>query len=171
MEPDALFDTLKEYSASFGNTTRGSMLAKIKQIAFDQIPKSATKDVLSSILTPEHYVRMTELIGASIQETAAKFKSTLKVVSDCTNVAASMSDHQIISLINEQITLKSDEWESKWVNCCDGKSVISEIFREFRVRLSILDFKKKIWEISKTNNYENWRLIESKLKELSSGIR
>lgn len=171
LEPDALFDTLKEYSASFGNTTRGSMLAKIKQIAFDQIPKSATKDVLSSILTPEHYVRMTELIGASIQETAAKFKSTLKVVSDCTNVAASMSDHQIISLINEQITLKSDEWESKWVNCCDGKSVISEIFREFRVRLSILDFKKKILEISKTNNYENWRLIESKLKELSSGIR
>ena len=170
LEPDALFDTLREYSTSFGDITRGSMLAKIKDIAFSQIPKNATKEILSSLLTSEHFVRTNDLIGSSVEETVTKIKSTMEIVSQHAKTTALKPNQEIIELIEAQIDLKLDEWQSKWVNCCDGKSVMSEIFKEFKVRLSILDFKKKILQVSKENNYENWRLIESKLKELSLGL-
>lgn len=169
LESDAIFDTLKEHATAIEGLTRGSMLTKIKDIAFRQIPRTATREALQSIVTSEHFLRINDLICENPSQTIEKLKAALSLISTKSLETTSQENAELTSAIESKMSSMSDSWQSKWITHCDGKQVISEIFKEFKVQLSLLDFKKKILETSKINNYENWRLIESKLNELASG--
>lgn len=170
LDSDALFDTLKECAASFNDITRGSMATRIKDIAFKQIPRSAARVVLSRIVSANQNLKLNEIISDDPEETVRQLKEKLDAIGAVTQTTVSRDNSELVNNIEQEINRMKDDWEAKWNARCDGKAVIGEIFKEFKVRISILDFKKKILEISKVNGYDNWRLVESKMKELASGI-
>lgn len=45
----------------------------------------------------------------------------MEIVSQHAKTTALKPNQEIIELIEAQIDLKLDEWQSKWVNCCDGR--------------------------------------------------
>jgi predicted ATPase len=58
-------------------------------------------------------------------------------------------------------------WDVKWPELCDGKRLFKEIQKLYEPRMPLLSFKKRVLERMKaTPPSENWRAIESLLKEL-----
>lgn len=110
LESDAIFDTLREHATSIEGLTRGSMLTKVKDIAFRQIPRAATRETLHSTVTPEHFLRINELICDSPQKTIEKLKSTLSIISSRALATTSQSDQELISSIESRISSMSDSW-------------------------------------------------------------
>jgi len=171
LESDSIYEVLKESSSVCGDLTRGSMLARIKETAFSQINKIACKEVVSSYLSDSNYIKITEIVTDNPEQTVSNLFSILKTVSTSTaKLHGEVTSDEILKKIKDKITQINDEWQSKWVNSSDGKLIISELHREYKVQLSLLDFKKKIMELSRAQNYENWKLIESKIKELMTTI-
>lgn len=171
LEPDAIYEVLKDCSTNSANLTRGSMLGSLKEIAFKQIIKISCKKVVSGELTDNHYLKITEIVSDTPEQTVDSFFSVLNTVSkETAKLHAELTRVELLARINGKVTQISDEWQSKWVNNCDGKLVISDLHKEFKVQMSLLNFKKKIIEVSRIRNFENWRLIESKLKELVDSI-
>ena len=167
LESDPIFEVVKQLNSVIGDLSRGSMLIKLKEIAFRQINRLACKEIVSGYLNDNHYLRIKEIVSDKPDETVKNLYNVLKTVKKAaTDLIREVSEEQILAGIQKRISEITDEWQSKWVTRCDGKAVIAELHREFKIPKSHIDFKKKILELSRIQNYENWRLIESKIKEL-----
>lgn len=167
LESDSIFEVIKANSSLTEELTRGSLLNNIKEIAFKQINKVASKDVISSYLNNDRYIKITEILSETPEATVNNLFNILSTVNSATSkLTPSTHRNEILQKINDKISETSDDWQAKWVVHCDGKAVITELHRNYKVMLSMLDFKKKILEISRERNNENWRLIDAKLKEL-----
>jgi Protein of unknown function (DUF4435) len=59
------------------------------------------------------------------------------------------------------------EWESTWIDRCDGKRLFSDFMREGRLKVSTPTFKKRIMQQMKSSASQPWRLM---LKLLSGLI-
>jgi AAA15 family ATPase/GTPase len=57
-------------------------------------------------------------------------------------------------------------WEVKWPELCDGKRLFFDLQRKGVLKISSAMFKKRIIQLMKEFASENWRLVESLLKEL-----
>ena len=47
---------------------------------------------------------------------------------------------------------------------CDGKKLIMDLYREYEIKISPLEFKKNLVRQMQSDKTEEWRLIESKLR-------
>ncbi len=169
LNSDTIFDVIKENGANQDGLTRGSMLGIIKNIAFMQINKIGAKDVVLKYLTDEIYIKITEILTDNPEETVNNLFSILdKIAASSIRIKTDFRKDVVLSEIQKRITSIKDDWESKWIIKCDGKQVLIDIHKEYKLRISLLDFKKKIMEFSYKSNNEDWKLIESKLKELIS---
>ena len=52
---------------------------------------------------------------------------------------------------------------------CNGKRLIDDIYREYRVRHTKFDFKRRLAKRMKNEQSEDWTLVKSKLRDAMAG--
>lgn len=57
-------------------------------------------------------------------------------------------------------------WEGKWKELCDGKVLFNDFLRTGRLRTGLSTFKRRIIQDMRATTSDNWRLVESLLKDL-----
>jgi hypothetical protein len=56
-------------------------------------------------------------------------------------------------------------WQEDWVKHCDGKRLIDDIYREYKVKRSKFEFKRRLAIRMKREQSEDWTLVKSKLRD------
>jgi predicted ATP-dependent endonuclease of OLD family len=169
IDSDSIYDMLREKTKPEEELTRGSLQTKIKEIAFTQVKKKAIKEVLKKSLPDELYIKTSKFKLENSNEAYATLKNTLDSMNQTSSsILKNISETKFIEKIEDIEKQLIDDWQSDWKNHCDGKLLLADIQKIYKINLSLLDFKKKILEISKNKNSENWQLIEAKLKSFEN---
>jgi hypothetical protein len=148
--------------------TEGEVDRLLREIAFEQLDAVAAKAVYRDYgyLSPSLRTEDVEK-GASLEDMGVAFFKRSKAASDSLQGLDERNwKDRFIARTQELRNSLQIEWEAKWKEDCDGKRLFSDLQKRGYLRVALPVFKRRVIQRMREVSSENWRLVESQLKEL-----
>ena len=160
-----LFDELSDSGVS-DLGSRGVFEARVLELALVQLNEVIAKNVYN-LLEPENPgLRQSEITQKSYAEIADLLANRL------TTIQISLQEFQpeawkatFVARCAEKEAEMKERWQEEWMKLCDGKRLINDLYREYKVRKSKFDFKRRLATRMKAEQTEDWTLVKSKLRD------
>jgi hypothetical protein len=160
-----LFDELADSSA-LDLGSRGSFENRVVELAVGQLYEFVAKQAYKDLEPDNPGLRPTEIerksypdIATTLAERLTGIKSILDTFDpdDWKKGFVSKCEAKHAELV--------DQWRNDWIKLCSGKRLIDDIYREYNVRLSKFDFKRRLAKRMKDEQTEDWTLVKSKIRD------
>ncbi|MDO3695904.1 AAA family ATPase [Wenyingzhuangia sp. chi5] len=167
LDPDILYNVIKEFDCSNPPNNRGSLQQKIKELALNQVDFKAVRESLDNAIPQNISIKNTLLKNKSNEDIIDIFEKTIietrRLFEKFENVNWKKDLLNSVETKKEEyIQLWSDDWKKK----CDGKSLIKAIHKEFGIKASITKVTKDILKEMKLNPNEEFNSIRGKIEPI-----
>jgi predicted ATPase len=145
----------------------GELQNLLKELAMSQIADLVAKEVYDKYSFENAGLRPYEIQGKSFPETASLlFQRLSRIREQMVALDQATWEREFVrECENGQIRV-AEIWEAKWRDNCDGKKLFTDLQRRLGIRMRLPRFKKRVILEMKNRSTENWRTMESLLKEL-----
>lgn len=165
IEKKILFDQIKLNSTNPPDN-RGDFDRKLKELAFEQKINFVVNSVYSPLEPDNPGFRQKEGKGKSYEEIADILVDRLiNIAGQVHNIKKNVWVPSFLTKCEKIDKLTTSDWEDKWEKKCNGKDLIDALYREYKINLPKLEFKKKMISQMRLDKSDNWRVIESILRE------
>jgi predicted ATPase len=146
--------------------SRGSFEQKVVELAVSQLNEFVAKLIYKDLEPDNPGIRPSEIERKSYPEIADILAGRLA------NIKSSLDTFDrdkwkggFVSKCETKHAEQVDRWKNDWVKFCSGKRLIDDVYREYTVRLSKFDFKRRLAKRMKDDQTEDWTLVKSKIRD------
>jgi hypothetical protein len=168
---NALTDLLKEQGIA-GKPVRnvGQLQSILKRLAKEQLNGLVAKSVYEKYAFENPGLRPQEIEGKTFAEiSSVLFKRLQTVKKQLEPLVESDWNHYFLAECEQMKESQEEIWDAKWIEDCDGKRLFKDLQKELQIRMSLQHFKRLVMTQMRNERSEDWRTVESRLKELLSG--
>lgn len=160
-----LFDELTDCDVS-GLGSRGSFEARVLELALLQLNEVVAKQVYSSFEPENPGLRSSEIGQKSYKAIGDLLAARLSTIrTSLESFAHTDWTDKFVSKCEAMDAELRQRWQEDWIRQCSGKRLIDDIYREYSVRRSKFDFKRRLARRMKAEQTEDWTLVRSKLRD------
>ncbi|TWD57852.1 AAA ATPase-like protein [Agrobacterium vitis] len=164
LEEKILFDLVTRHAKS-PPASRGEFGRKLKELALGQLNLIAVRQAYLPREPDNPGLRPEEVRRASFDEAAELIVMRLQKIAEQTaNINSSEWKAEFVRQCEAKKAELNEEWQQDVFKKCDGKKLILDLYREYEIKISPLEFKKSLVRQMQNDKTEEWRLIESKLR-------
>lgn len=160
-----LFDELSD-SGVLGLSSRGAFESRVLELALLQLNEVIAKEVYAPLEPENPGLRQSEIAQKSYGDIGNLLANRL--IGIHTSLQAFRPGDwtaTFVSLCEARDAEKRKHWQEDWIKQCNGKRLIDDIYREYRVKRSKFDFKRRLAARMKAEQTEDWTLVRSKLRD------
>jgi len=160
-----LFDELTEASvANLGS--RGSFEQKVAELAVSQLNEYVAKLIYKDLEPDNPGMRPLEIERRSYPEIADILAARLAAIkSSLDGFDPAQWKSGFVLRCEAEHAEQFGRWSNDWVKVCSGKRLIDDIYREYTVRMSKFEFKRRLARRMKDEQTEDWTLVRSKIRD------
>jgi hypothetical protein len=160
-----LFDELSD-SGVTDLGSRGSFEQRVAELAMAQLHEVVAKEIYSTLEPENPGLRPMEIERKSYTEIAEVLLGRLlQIKTELQEFDADAWKLKFVSDCETKHAESEEQWKNEWVKLCSGKRLIDDIYREYTVRLSKFDFKRRLAKRMKVDQTEDWTLVRSKIRD------
>jgi predicted ATP-dependent endonuclease of OLD family len=148
-------------------SNEGEVAILLKNLALSQLDAVAARKIYQDLNYESPSLHVEDVEGKSLEDISEALFARL--LSSKASIVFSTKQEWKTDFINkcEQEKNKLAQiWDVKWKEECDGKKLFTDLRQKGLLKVSISSFKRSIVQEMKNVASENWRLVESQLKEL-----
>ncbi len=160
-----LFDELTDAGvADLGS--RGTFEQRVVELALGQLKEVVAKQIYSTLEPENPGLRPSEIDQKSYSEIADALVSRLAQIKfQLQPFDATAWKNSFVSQCEAKDSEAKERWRNDWIKLCSGKRLIDHIYREYTIRLSKFDFKRRLAKRMKSEQSEDWTLVRSKIRD------
>ncbi|WP_455270341.1 AAA family ATPase [Rhizobium herbae] len=168
LDPDVLSHILKDESLTRTPiVNEGDVQRLIREIAFQQLDAIAAKMVYRSYAFRNPSLVKDDLAEPGLERMAAKMYDRWSTArASLPEMSEAEWRQKFLSDVNAEKGKLSLKWEAKWRDLCDGKRVLSDLYRRSNMRISEHAFRAKITQRMRDAQSEDWRIVKGLLDQL-----
>ena len=160
-----LFDELTE-SGVRDLGSRGTFEKRVTDLALEQLIEVVARKIYAEMEPDNPGLRPSEIERKSYTEIAAVLAGRLaRIRSSLENFDQDKWGTNFISKCDALHASLKGEWADNWMKVCSGKRLIDDLYKEYTVRLSKFDFKRRLAKRMKNEQTEDWTLVKSKIRD------
>ena len=167
LDPDILYNVIKEFECSNPPNNRGSLQQKIKELALNQVDFKAVRESLDNAIPQNISIKNSLLKNKSNEDIIDIFEKT---INETKKLFKEFENEKWKENLTSSIETKKEEykqvWSDDWKKKCDGKSLIKAIHKEFGIKASITKVTKDILKEMKLNPNEEFNSIRGKIEPI-----
>jgi hypothetical protein len=160
-----LFDELAD-SGVQDLGSRGSFETRVVELAEAQLSEFVAKHAYEDLEPDNPGLRPAEIERKSYQEIATILAMRL------TSIKSSLDKFnpddwktKFVLKCEAKHAELAESWRNDWIKLCSGKRLIDDIYKEYTIRLSKFDFKRRLAKRMKDEQTEDWTLVKSKIRD------
>lgn len=150
--------------------SRGEVPNVLKRLADRQLERIVASDVYETYSLDNPGFRRKEIevlsgyiaIGQQLYSRVATIKRQMDAIEEKTWLA------DFLQKCKDREAELRKEWRGRWRLVCDGKQLLTDVRKEFAVRISPVRFSKVLMQHIKQERSENWERINRQLETLLS---
>jgi predicted ATPase len=146
--------------------SRGTFESKVSELAMNQLIEVVAKQVYSEMKPESPGLRNSEIERKKYPEISKILSGRLLAIKEslCDFEEANW-EHDFVSQCQAEYEKLQPSWAEDWLKHCNGKRLIDDIYREYTIRLSKLEFKRRLAKRMKNEQTEDWTLVKSKIRD------
>jgi hypothetical protein len=161
----ALYDSLAE-SGVRELPSPGEFETLIRELAIGQLTERIARQTYATLEPENPGLRPKEIIGLSYDDIARKLVARLAAIkTQLTSLDSDAWAAKFVSDAKASEEAQREQWTSSWRKLCDGKRVIDDLYKRFKLDVSKLDLKIRIIRKMESDESDDWQLIKGKLRE------
>lgn len=170
LDPDPIYDVSQQLPLKIRPESRGTLRKIMKDLAFRQLKALSAREVYKTIEPENPGWRPKELESSDTFDEMADvlIQRLMKIKEEVGAIDREKWKARFIEQCKAKYTELNALWDEKWQNECDGKRVLSLLYRHFEPKVSLLEFKRRIAIQMSEQGTENWRVVDSFLGTLLS---
>ena len=146
--------------------SRGSFEKRVVELAEAQLGEVVARDVYKDLEPDNPGLRPAEIERKTYLEIATILAERLNSIrSSLGAFDPGEWKHRFVSKCETKHAELVDPWKNDWIKLCSGKRLIDDIYREYTVRVSKFDFKRRLAKRMKDEQTEDWTLVKSKIRD------
>jgi predicted ATPase len=147
-------------------SSEGDVSNILRELALSQLNEIAARKAYSEFKYQGPYLQVQDVENKSFQDIASALFNRLLSAKESLKYNEKTWEIEFIRSCNDKKRELEYVWEDKWKELCDGKQLFDDFQKKGILKISVSLFKRKILQHMKNSTSENWRLVESLLKEL-----
>ena len=137
-----------------------------RELAMNQLNSIAAREVFARFSFKSPALQSDDLDKPSLQEVSkALYDRVIDARESLNPIDKEDWFQNFHRLCEENKKSLQNIWEVKWKELCNGKQLFQEFQKQGILKASYSDFKRKIMQAMKDNASENWRVLQSLMKE------
>lgn len=166
---DALTDLLMDHNvATVVVKNHGELLSIVKPMALAHLREQIVRDVFDEMRPPSSKTPNSTEADQDFELAAeacfAKVDFIKQIVSGIDRL---QWIHEFQEKCESKRALLAPRWDTEWPSLCDGKRLFKELQVHFRIKISSLNFKKRVLaQMASGNKAENIKILEADLMRL-----
>lgn len=147
---------------------QGEVIRALYDLAFEQLDEVVAKQVYGQYRYASPGMRLNEVQGKSLEQISETLLARLLSIKDQVNQIDPTSwTNEFRGRCEEEKRRLEQIWEAKWQTLCDGKRLFHDLSHRLTLNMNSKRFKLRvIGTMRETPPSENWRSVESLLKDL-----
>ncbi|MCX7356735.1 MAG: AAA family ATPase [Alphaproteobacteria bacterium] len=167
---DVITDLLKDGDVSKAAVRSTGEVSKVlKERALTHLDDAIVRETYSALAYPELGKGQSDLAGKSFANAGEALFERIDRLKSC---IGELEHDEWIAAFTAKCKQRKQEllpvWDSEWKELCDGKRLFRELQQAFPLKMSLLNFKKRVILRMANQQTDSWRAIESLLKGLIS---
>lgn len=160
-----LFDELND-SGVKDLGSRGTFEKKVSELAIGQLVEVVAKRVYSQLEPDNPGLRSSEIERKTYSEISETLAGRLVgIKQELQSFDEASWKTNFVSQCEDLRSQLESDWTEDWIKLCNGKRLIDDIYREYTVRLSKFDFKRRLAKRMRIEQTEDWTLVRSKIRD------
>ncbi len=172
IDVDIIVDLLKkDFICNDNSKDEGEITKILKRLALGQLNSICARSAYEELGYKNPMARAEDIEKGDLEEIA----QALFVRANSAKLSLSIENEaewskKFEERFNDQRGKLEPIWELKWKELCNGKRLFEDFQKQGLLKIPIYDFKRRILQGMKDNGTENWRLVESLIKENISNV-
>ncbi|MBQ9350347.1 AAA family ATPase [Phyllobacterium sp.] len=168
LDSDVISEILKDESATrHPINSAGEVHKLIRELAFEQIDAIAAREAYNSQGYKNSSLTKGDVSDTGLDVIAGKLFTRMSTArTSIPNVEQSEWIANFIEAAKKRKLEISLSWEAKWRDLCDGKRLLSDLYKRSEMKMSETAFKTRITQKMRDLSSEDWRLVRALLDEL-----
>lgn len=148
-------------------SSEGEVSKMFRELAFSQLDAIAARKVYGDLRYQSPTLRSEDVERKSLPDmTEALFTRLASAKKSLDHKDEAEWKADFIRRCEDHKKELENIWEDKWKELCNGKQLFEDFQKKGILKIAISVFKRRILQHMKTTSSENWRLVESLLKDL-----
>ena len=160
-----LFDEMTETGVpDLGS--RGTFEQRVVDLALGQLNEVVAKEIYSKLEPENPGLRSSEVVRQSYENIAEVLSGRLE------EIHGSLADfdkeewkQEFVRGCNDRHAELEERWREEWMKLCSGKRLFDDLYKEYTIRSSKFDLKRRLARRMRGEQSEDWTLIRSKMRD------
>jgi hypothetical protein len=164
LDEKILFDIIVAQSRQVP-ASRGTFLNDLKELALAQLNDTVITRVYRRVEPDNPGMRPSEISGKDFSGAGEILvQRLLEIRNQTTPIASEEWIKCFVSTCEAERATLMDEWSSDWKKKCNGKRLIQDLYKRYEIRIDPLTLKKRIIRQMQSETTEDWRVVESTVR-------
>jgi energy-coupling factor transporter ATP-binding protein EcfA2 len=154
-------------------SSRGALTETLRRIALSQLDARIARDVYDKFGYQSPGCRASDVVGNSFTVIAESlFNRFSSARASLQRYDDENWTHRFVQLCEEEKKKLEPIWDGSWAELCDGKRLFADFYKsgEVSFRVPLPTFKKRIIQQMNLAGSDNWRTMDSMIRELIKDI-